>query len=162
MNIAQMMLPEFDDEMGRTRLVLQAVPADKLKWKAGENVNDLGWNANHLADIVSWTPTILQQPEFDMSPPGGEPFHNPTLTDPQQILNHFDRAVAEARHVLANSSDEVFAENWTMKMAGETLFTLPKGACFRTWVMNHSIHHRAILSVYLRLAGVELTPVYDG
>ncbi|HMO14229.1 MAG TPA: DinB family protein [Pirellulaceae bacterium] len=162
MSLAEILMPEFDDEIKRTRIVLAAVPQDKLDWKPAEGFHSIGWNANHLADMLSWTQVIIQQAEFDIHPPGGEPHGTPNLMDPAEILESFDRNAAESRAILAATDDNTFAEMWTMKMGGNDLFTIPKWTCIRTWVMNHSFHHRGILSVYLRMAGVELTPIYDG
>jgi len=162
MSLADIILPEFDDEMQRTRKVLEVVPADQLEWKGADGLQTIGWNANHLADCISWTPVILQEPEFDIHPPGQPPHDTPSLTDVAEILSNFDAAVVAARQLISQTSDETFAELWTMKMQGQVLFTLPRYHCFRTWIMNHSFHHRGILSIYLRMAGVELTPVYDG
>ena len=162
MKIADILLPEFDDEMARTRKVLAAVPADSLDWQPAESLHIIGWNANHLAEIPSWTRDIVTRSEFDVSPPGEEPYRTPAVADPAAILEAFDRHVEDARKAIAEASDETFGETWTMKANGETLFTMPKGACVRTWVLNHSVHHRGILSVYLRMSGVESLYVYDG
>ncbi len=162
MSLATLTLPEFDDEMDRTRAVLAAVPKQFLDWKPAAAVRSVGWNANHLAEIVGWTADILAQDEFDLAPPGGPKYETPSLDNPQQIVQKFDAALAAARALFATASDEKLAENWTMKMGGQPLFTISKGACIRKWVLNHTIHHRAILSIYLRICGVEVTPVYDG
>ena len=162
MNQSQLILPEFDDEMRRTRVILEHVPADKLDWKLSDDFKTIGWNANHLADCISWTPVILQESEFDIHPPGQPPHDTPDLKDVAAIISSFDSAVSAARELILQTTDETFAEPWTMKMQGQILFTTPKYYSFRTWIMNHSIHHRGILSVYLRMAGVKLTPVYDG
>ena len=161
MSIAQQTLEEFDDEMARTRKVLAAVTSELMNWQAGDGFHTIGWNANHIADSISWTTFILDVDEFDIAPVDGPAHENPTLEDPAEVLASFDASVEKARAEFAAASDEKLSENWTMKMAGETLFTMTKGDCIRKWVMNHSIHHRGILSVYLRMNGVELTPVYD-
>lgn len=110
---------------------------------------------------VGWTFRLQRR---HLAPPAisvaGQPPHDtPSLTDLAEILNNFDATVVAARALIAHTSDETFAELWTMKMQGQVLFTLPRYPCFRTWITNHSCHHRGILSIYLRMAGVELTPV---
>lgn len=162
MTISELMLPELDEEMGRTRKVLAAVPRQHLDWKPAEVLHTIGWNANHLAEIVGWTSMILQQDVFDIAPVDGPAYKTPSIDDPAKIVASFDEGLVAARSAIAAATDAVMAESWTMKMGGQTLFTLSKGACIRTWVLNHSVHHRGILSVYLRMRGVEFTPVYDG
>ncbi|QDU92581.1 DinB family protein [Lignipirellula cremea] len=161
MTIAAGILPEFDDEMARTRKVLAAVPQTSLDWKPGESLRTIGWNANHLSEIVGWSKGILEEDEFDIAPVDGPRYETPSLADPAAIVAAFDANVIQARAAIAAATDAQMAEPWSMKMGGQTLFTMPKGACLRTWVLNHSVHHRGILSVYLRMNGVELTPVYD-
>lgn len=162
MSFGKMMLPEFDDEMARTLKVLQAIPANTMDWKPAESLRSIGWNANHLADIAGWTPSILAEDSLDLAPPDGPAYETSSLSDLAELLELFDQGVKATRTALESVSDETLAEPWSLKMGGQILFTIPKGACLRTWVMNHTIHHRGILSVYLRMQGVELTPVYDG
>lgn len=155
-------IAEFDDEMARTRLVLAAIPVDKLDWKAGEGLQTIRWNAAHLLEIAQWTTGILVSEEFDFAPVGGPAPVAVKVESIEQLLADYDQAVAQARSGLLAATASQLAENWTLKMGGQPLFTMPKGPCIRKWVINHAIHHRGILSVYLRLAGVALTPVYDG
>lgn len=160
--ISEILFADFADEMERTRTVLAAVPQPIMDWKPGEELRSIGWNANHLAEIVGWTSDIVDQNEFDIAPPDGPPYETPSIADPAEILQKFDETLAVAKTKLEGVSDETLVEDWSMKMGGQTLFSITKGACLRKWVVNHTIHHRGILSVYLRMNGVELQPVYDG
>ena len=162
MSLAELMLPEFDREMAQTRKVLELVGKDHLNWKAFEQGHTVGWNANHVAEIPGWTALIVQQDDFDLVPPDGPKYTTPSLSDPAEIVAMFDQNCVAARAAIAETSDQTMAENWSMKSGGHTLFTITKGECLRTWVLNHTVHHRAILSIYLRMLGVALTPVYDG
>lgn len=161
MSLAERMIPEFDAEMARTRRVLVSIPPDKMDWRADDGLQTISWNANHLVNIVAWTPMIIAQAEFDMAPPDGPAEQPPIESDPVELLKQFDANVTSARESLSNCSDAVMAEMWSLKSGGQALFTIPKSECLRTWVLNHSVHHRGILSVYLRMCGVDLTPVYD-
>ncbi|WP_442511079.1 DinB family protein [Novipirellula sp. SH528] len=162
MTIAELMVPELDREMAQTRKILELVPADKLEWKASENLNTLGWNANHLAEIVGWTKFIVDEDVFNIAPPDGPKYETPSLSDPAEILAKFDQNVVSARGAIEAASDETMAKLWTMKAGDQTLMTLSKGDCLRTWVLNHTVHHRGILSVYLRMLGIDEATVYGG
>lgn len=160
MTIAELMLPELDREMAQTRKVLKKVPADKLEWKANEKLHTLGWNANHLAEIVGWTKFIVDENVFNVAPTDGPAYQTPALDDPAKILAAFDENVRSARAAIARTSDETMDKLWMMKAGEQILMTLSKGQCLRTWVLNRSVHHRGILSVYLRMLGVEDVRVY--
>ncbi|TWU26758.1 DinB family protein [Novipirellula galeiformis] len=160
MTIAELMLPELEREMAQTRKVLEKVPADQLEWKANETLHTLGWNANHLAEIVGWTKFIIDEDVFNLAPTDGPAYQTPSLDDPAKILAAFDENLLSARAALAGTSDETMAKLWTMKAGEQTLMTLSKGECLRTWVLNHTVHHRGILSVYLRMLGVDDACVY--
>ncbi len=162
MTFAAQHFADFDDEMARTRIVLSAIPAEIMDWLPAEGMRSIGWNANHLAEIVGWTTDILSHDEFDVAPIDGPAYETPSISDPAEILAKFDSAVDASRAALFVAADTKFADPWTMKMGGQPLFTMNKGHCIRKWVLSHTIHHRGILSVYLRLRGVELMPVYDG
>ncbi|MEZ6094402.1 MAG: DinB family protein [Pirellulaceae bacterium] len=159
--MSEVLLPEFDREMARTRKVLAKVPADKMGWTAGDGLRTIGWNANHIADLVGWTRPVIDNSEFDIDPIDGSKVEVLDLSNPDEILKSFDQAVADARDAIGKVSDQKLAEPWSLKAQGQIMFTISKGECIRTWILNHAVHHRAILSIYLRLAGVELTPPYD-
>lgn len=160
MAIADSILPEFDVEMAGTRKVLQRVPEDRLDWKAHEKSNSIGWVATHLAEIPGWVEGTFAQDSWDILPPGGEPYRTPKLTSLREILQLFDTHVANARRCIAETPDEVFGKPWSLLSGGEILLTMPKLSVLRTWVLNHTIHHRAHLCVYLRLNGVPVPALY--
>ena len=160
MSIAESMLPEFEHEMANTRKVLALVPDDKLDWKAGPTFNTIGWVSSHLADIPSWGEGTLTYDSFDVNPAGGEPYQTPMAGSRQQILEMFDTNVAAAKKAIAAANDEAFFKPWSLKAAGEALFTMPRVAVLRGFVINHAIHHRAHLCVYLRLNGIEVPQMY--
>jgi uncharacterized damage-inducible protein DinB len=160
MSYAETVLPEFDQEMAKTRQVLERVPEDKLDWRAHPKSNTIGWNANHLAEIPGWVEGTLTRPSWDVAPPGGERYQAPKLTTRQQILETFDRNVAAARKAIAAAKDHEMAQQWSLLQAGKPLFTMPRATVLRNFVLNHLIHHRAILCVYLRLNDVAVPGMY--
>ena len=160
MSYAETILPEFDQEMANTRKVLERIPDDKLEWKAHPKSSTIGWNAVHLAEIPSWVNSALTRTELDIAPVGQEPYRIPKLNSTKEILELFDKNVAEARKAIQAASDADVKENWSLLAGGNVIFTIPRSAVIRTWVLNHTIHHRAHLCVYLRLNDIPVPGMY--
>jgi uncharacterized damage-inducible protein DinB len=160
MTIVNSLLPDFDQEMASTRKVLERVPEDKLDWQPHSKSHTIGWNANHLAEIPSWVVETLTKTALDISPPGGPPYQSPSFRTRQQILDIFDKNVAAARQALAAAKDADFDVLWSLQKAGQTIFTMPRRAVLRSFVINHMIHHRAILCVYFRLNDIPVPGMY--
>ena len=160
MTYAQTILPEFDQEMASTRKVLERVPEDKFEWRPHSKSNTIGWNANHLAEIPAWVEVTLNQSSLDIAPVGGESYRSPKHASRQALLELFDKNVAAARKALAAAKDEQMGDPWTLLKAGQTVFTVPKAAVIRSFVLNHMIHHRAVLCVYLRLNDIPVPGMY--
>jgi uncharacterized damage-inducible protein DinB len=160
MSYADMILPEFDQEMANTRKALERIPDDKLDWQPHPKSHTIGWNANHLADLPNWLVLTLTTPSLDIAPVGGAAYALPKLTTRQEIVDLFDRNVAAARKALSEVKDEDVAAPWTLAHAGTTIFTLPRAAVVRGMVLNHMVHHRAILLVYLRLNNIPVPGMY--
>ena len=160
MSFSEMMLPEFDLEMANTRKTLERVPEDKLAWKPHVKSTSLGGLATHLANIPSWTKNTLEQDELDFAPPGAPPFRLEEAKSRSELLAAFDKNVANARAALESASDEKWLGPWSLLNGGNKIFTLPRAAVMRSFVMNHLIHHRAQLGVYLRLLDVPVPSIY--
>jgi uncharacterized damage-inducible protein DinB len=160
MSYAETILPEFDRETANTRKVLERVPEDKLDWQAHPRSHTIGWNANHLAEIPGWVEGALTTPSWDVAPVGGERYQSPKLTTRREILDLFDRNVAAARKAIAAVKDDQIAQTWSLLQAGKPLFTMPRATVIRSFVLNHLIHHRAILCVYLRLNDIPVPGMY--
>lgn len=159
--ISEMMADELAGEMAMTRRLLARIPGDKLAWKPADYLHTIGWNAAHLTETIGWIPGILAEGSFDMKPVGGEPYVTPEATDVLKVLEKFDAYQAAALAAFQGVPDSVMGEPWSLKMGGQTLFTMRKGDCIRKWVFSHSAHHRGILSVYLRMAGVVFPSIYE-
>jgi uncharacterized damage-inducible protein DinB len=160
MAISESLLPEFDQEMANTRKTLERVPDDKFGWKPHEKSYAMGGLTTHLANLPSWAVLTINADSFDMAPPGAEPFKMPEVKSRQEALEMFDKNVADARAALAAASDEHLLKPWSLLSGGNTLMTLPKIAVLRSFVMNHIIHHRAQLGVYLRLNDIPVPSIY--
>jgi uncharacterized damage-inducible protein DinB len=147
--------------MANTRKVLERVPEDKLDWQAHPKSHTIGWNANHLAEILGWVEGILTAPSWDIAPRGGEPYQSPKRTSRQEILDLFDRNVAGARKAIAAVKEDQVTQPWSLLNGGTPIFTMPRAAMIRGFILNHLIHHRAILCVYLRLNDILVPGMYD-
>ncbi len=160
MTYAESILPELDQEMASTRKVLERVPEDKLDWRPHPKSNTIGWNANHLADLPGWGVSILAQPQFDFAPVGGQRYETPKLRTRREILDLFDRNVASIRKAIAEVKDAEMNKMWSLLAGGKPIFTMPRLAVMRNFILNHIIHHRAILCVYLRLNDLAVPGMY--
>ncbi len=158
MPIQDALLPDVDRELGATRRLLERVPADRLAWQPHEKSMSLGQLATHLAGIPRWGTLALQTTEYDMAEGPAGPA---SLGSPQAILNLFEQNAGAMRGQLEHAgSDGPLLARWTLKKDGQEVFTLPRVSALRTLVLNHLIHHRGQLTVYLRLLGVPLPPLY--
>jgi uncharacterized damage-inducible protein DinB len=157
MAIKDALLPEFDHEMAVTRKVLQRVAEDRFAYQPHEKSMTLLRLASHVADVPSWGQTILHDAEFNMTSgtPAPEPKKNLA-----EILDHFDAKAKAVRALLVDQTDAQLMEIWAFKHDGKELFSMPRVAAWRGWVMNHLIHHRGQLSVYLRLTGSKVPGIY--
>ncbi len=160
MSISDTLLPEFDHEMANTRKTLERIPEDKFDWKPHEKSTTMGGLGSHLANLPFWASLSLHEDSFDMHPPGGQPARTPQATSLAELLETFDKNLAAAREAIAGASDEQFFKTWSLLSGGKEIFTLPRIAVLRSFVMNHSIHHRAQLGVYLRLNDVPVPSIY--
>jgi len=160
MSIAQSLLAEFDHEMAGVRTELERLPDGKAAWKPHPKSMTLGRLASHLAELPQWGGFTMQLTELDIAPPGQPAPEAHNLATRAEILALFDRTTAEARKAIAGAADAEWMVPWTLKKGGATLFTLPRIAVVRSFVLNHMIHHRAQLGVYLRLLDVPLPSLY--
>jgi uncharacterized damage-inducible protein DinB len=160
MSIGQSLLPEFDQEMQNTRKVLERLPDVKWTWKPDDKSGTVGWYAQHVATLPGWTTMTLNTSEFDYAPVGGSSWEPPKVDNRADALKVFDKEVGEARTALSKVSDTDLMTNWTLLAGGKEIFTMPRVAVLRTVVMNHLIHHRGQMTVYLRLLGVPVPGLY--
>jgi uncharacterized damage-inducible protein DinB len=156
MAIKDGMLAEFDHEMGKTRKLLERMPDEKLSWKPHVKSMSLGGLGTHLANIPYWGGTIMKDPFFDLalSPPNVEEKRSRT-----DILAAFDENTKQTRASL-DKSDGEFMAPWALKRGTHEMFSMPRAAAFRTFVLYHMVHHRGQLSVYLRLNDVPVPAIY--
>lgn len=160
MGLSESLLPEFDHEMANTRKTLERVPHDKSEWKPHSKSMAMGGLATHLSNIPTWINYTIDQDSLDLAP-GGKPLPSAELAKSQEeLLATFDANIAKARAAIAGAADAELFKPWTLMSNGHTILTMPKIAVLRSFVMNHLIHHRAQLGVYLRLNDIPVPSIY--
>lgn len=157
MSISEMLLPEFDQEMANTRKILERVPDGKFDYKPHEKSMELGRLATHIAELPTWashtlTVELLELPA-NFKPRAG-------AQSRQELLEMFDKAVAEAHAHIEKATDADWQKIWTLKFGDRTIFSMPRRDVMRGSVISHLVHHRAQLGVYLRLNDVEIPGMY--
>ena len=151
-----MFLPEFDHEFAETRKALERVPEEKFDWKPHDKSFSLHALAAHVAEVPQWVPVTLNMDTFDLD----QPYERVVPETKEELLKHFDAGVAEARKILEGTSGETLVETWRMMKGGKVELEMPKVGVLRSFILNHNVHHRAQLGVYLRLLDVDVPGHY--
>jgi uncharacterized damage-inducible protein DinB len=160
MSFGQALLPEFDQEMAGVRRTLERVPEEKFDWRPHPKSGTMGWLASHLATLPTMAVRTIAAESFEIAPAGQPPSGPPKLKTRQEVLETFDKNRDAARAAIAGASDEHLMKTWTLLYNGKTIFSLPRAAVLRGPFMNHTIHHRGQLTVYLRLNDVPVPGLY--
>ena len=160
MTIRDALIQEFDLELPYTRRSLERVPVDKFDWKPHEKSMTLGWLATFLALVPTWGVMAIEKDEFDTAAAsGGQRPSLPTTSD--QLLALFDQNYGKLRAALVTTTDAHLQTMWTLKAGGSVWFTQPRWLVLREYILNHIVHHRAQLGVYLRLHGIAVPAIYN-
>jgi uncharacterized damage-inducible protein DinB len=156
MSIADSLLPEFDEEMTKTRKVLERLPEDKFGWKPHPKSFGMGALATHVATLPYWAIVTIERDSIDIS----SQEKNPEAKTRAELLDRFEKNRSLARAAIAGAKDDHLLAPWSLVFAGATVLTMPRISVLRMLVMNHLIHHRAQLGVYLRLNDVAVPALY--
>jgi uncharacterized damage-inducible protein DinB len=148
MPISELLLPEFDEEMKKTRTTLERVPADKKEYAPHAKSMPMGKLAPHVAQLAGFGLTILTTPELDFSKGSIKPL---PFESSAQLVKAFDEGAAKVRTALEATPDTAWKENWKLSFRGKTIFEGQRFLAYREMFLNHMVHHRAQLGVYLRL-----------
>jgi uncharacterized damage-inducible protein DinB len=159
MSISEMLVPEFDQEMRGTRKTLERVPMNKSDWKPHEKSMAMGYLARHVATIADWIAWTIEKDSWDVAPVDGEKYQIPDANTTEELLALFDKSIAGAHSAIAGASDELMSKDWSLLAGGNVIFTRSRYSMVRSMI-NHSIHHRAQLGVYLRLNDVPVPALY--
>lgn len=158
MPLIDALLPEFDREMGLTRRVLDRVPDAQFSWRPHPTSVTLGRLAEHLAELPQWATITMTQSSLEMTTPRPDGYQSPATRD--AVLAMMDANIAKARIELVGKTDAEFMAPWTLRAGGKEVFTMPKAAVMRNFVLNHIVHHRGQMTVYLRMLGVAMPSIY--
>ncbi len=159
-NISQSLLPEFDHEMANTRKLLERVPEGRGEFVPHPRSMSLATLAGHVVQLAGLGVAILSAEELDFSPPAGPRWERYLFESSRNALALFDSSMKQMRTLLANTSDDQMMRPFALKTGGHTIVSMPRVAMFRSMLMNHLIHHRAQLGVYLRLNDISVPGMY--
>lgn len=160
MPLSDGLVQEFRHEMALTRKTLERVPESKFAWQPHPKSMSMARLTGHLAELASWGSLTMNSDSFDLQPPGSPPYQPFVPETRQEALDLFEKNIAEAAEAIAAASDEHLQKPWTLLFAEKEIFTQPRIGVLRGMVLNHNIHHRAQLGVYLRLNDVAVPSIY--
>jgi uncharacterized damage-inducible protein DinB len=153
----QPLIKEFENETAITRRLLALVPEEQFDWKPHPKSYSLSELASHMVNLTGWVRLTLTQNGLELDPDAYSPWKARNRDD---LLETFDRNVADSLTVLRDQSDSVLQENWSMKMCGKTIWEMSKKSVLRSFIFSHLVHHRGQLTVYLRQLEVPLPSIY--
>jgi uncharacterized damage-inducible protein DinB len=160
MTICDGLLSQFAYEIDATRTLFSRIPDSIAGWTPHPKSTRVGDLALHIAGIVGWAVPTMNQPELDLAPPGGPAYAPPAFTSMAATIALLGQNAAQARAAISGKPDQAMMEPWTLKAGGQAIFTQPRIAVMRSFVLSHIIHHRGQLTVYLRLKDIPLPPIY--
>lgn len=144
-------LQELQQEANTTKQFIERVPFDKAWYKPTETSAEIVWLATHIIETLAWWKSIIQDDYLDF-----ENFTHRKINSQEELIEYFNTQLNEAETALTHAKESDFEWTWSMKHWAHTIFTLPKKQALRTFCMNHHIHHRAQLSIYLRLLDIPM------
>ena len=157
MAMADGLIAELEHEAANTRRLLERVPEAELGWRPHPKSMSLGVLAGHQAETLGWGVVILTQDHQDLDPEKYQPAVPKTVTE---LLAAFDQNLAAFKAALGKLTDVQLRAPWTLSVKGKVVFTRPRVAVIRSMILNHAVHHRGQLTVYLRLKNVPLPAIY--
>jgi uncharacterized damage-inducible protein DinB len=157
MSLKDSFVAELKIEGATTRKLLERVPDAELGWKPHEKSMTLGRLAGHITELVTMIGAVTSAKELDFAAGQYKPY---VPANSAELTETFDKNIAEALKLLANQSDEQLNEPWRLRRAEQIFFEMPRKAALRSFAINHLIHHRGQLSVFLRLLNVPLPSIY--
>lgn len=156
MAINEAFIGELQHEAATTRRVLERIPVETFDWKPHEKSMSMHKLATHVAEMFGWYVPTLEQDELDFA----KGYEEAKIATTEELIALFEKNVAAATESLKKTDPAAFMNDWTLRDGEKVYFTMPKAAVVRTFVMNHIVHHRGQLSVYLRLNDIPVPSIY--
>ncbi len=160
MSFCQAYLNEFDYEAISTRKMLERAPTEKFDWVPHEKSTKLGSLVNHIAGLPLLSTIVLSFDEYDVRSPESIAARPTPSTITPELLARWDKNMEQMRATVAATSEEQLADTFTLKAGPKTIFSVPRKLALRTFILNHLIHHRGQLAVYLRLLDIPVPSIY--
>lgn len=157
MSLNAPLIAELQHETATTRKCLERLPEKEFGWKPHEKSMTLGRLAQHVAEMTGWITVTINQDELDF---GKEDYKPKPINTKAELLELFDEETRKAVAALEGATDENLMQNWTLRNGDQVFFTMPRIGAIRAMAMNHIVHHRGQLSVYMRLKNVPLPQIY--
>lgn len=159
MKLTEFLLAELDREVERSRYALEQVPEGKYDWKPHEKSMIFGYLVNMVATIPMWIVMEIKQDELDVAPATGSQMEQKRLETSEDLLKALDKAAADARSALTETSDEHLLTSWRLLAGGKVVMESPRYVMIQDTI-NHWAHHRGQMTVYLRLMGAKVPALY--
>lgn len=160
MKYTEIFLADLDREVPVSRRVLERVPEGRFDWKPHEKSMPMGSLAIMVATMPEWLAMMVDQDELDIAPKDGPKFRPPELKTKQDLLRALDASAEKGRAALRGTNDAHLMTSWKLLSAGEVLQDVPRHVQIRDGVLNHWVHHRGQLTVYLKTLGAKVPWVY--
>ena len=158
MQLNKLMSEEYKQEAVLTKKMLERVPFNNPTWKPHEKSMTIQRLASHIAEIPIWMLRTLSADHFDFaSVAQQEKYH---AKDQAELLQKFEESYSRALEAFTRATEDVLMDSWTVRRGDQVIFSIPRIVAIRKWVFSHTIHHRAQLSVYLRLNGIPVPGMY--
>lgn len=157
MPLQHSLLAELDHEGSNTRRMLSRVPVEHFTWKPHAKSFTLGRLVTHIAEIPTWVTRIVKEDELNLATLD---YKAQVMQNTSELMKLFEENLAKAKEDIKEVPDETFMKHWTLRSNDKVYFTIPKISVMRDIVLNHIVHHRAQLSVYLRLLDIPVPAIY--
>lgn len=159
MKLTELLLSEMDREVERSRRALEQIPADKYDWKPHDKSMILGYLANMVATIPMWIQLQIKQDELDVAPKDGSKMEQKRMDTSEELIAALDKAASGAREAFTSTNDEHLMTSWQLLAGGNVVMKAPRYEMIQD-AINHWVHHRGQLTVYLRLLGAKVPAIY--
>jgi uncharacterized damage-inducible protein DinB len=159
MKLNELLLAEYDREVARSRKALEQMPDGKNDWKPHDRSLQFGYLSEMVATIPNWIAMTINRDELDIAPKDGSQMPREKLNTRDDYLRAHDKASADGRAALQRASDEHLMKRWRLLAGGQVVLEMSRHDMVSD-TLNHLVHHRGQMTVYLRLMGAKVPALY--